>query len=93
MEQNLPKTKVCSRCGKRKRRHLMVQNKALPDGLGYWCKACMREYTQLRRQDVKEMEKDRWMNRTYSRAQRELQKRYPEEFEAILEEVRERESA
>ena len=93
MEQTQPKTKVCSRCHKRKRRHLMVQTRALPDGLGYWCKACMRDYTRERRENQAAIDQDRWNNRTYARAQRELQRRYPEEFEQLLIEVRERESA
>lgn len=38
------KTKVCTRCKKRRKLNLFYRDKHMKDGLSSWCKACTREY-------------------------------------------------
>lgn len=41
--------KVCSRCGDPKQRSEFYAQSSSSDGLGVWCKSCVREYHQKRR--------------------------------------------
>ena len=39
-----PKTKVCTRCKKRRKLELFYRDKHQKDGLSSWCKDCTRDY-------------------------------------------------
>jgi hypothetical protein len=38
------KTKVCTRCKKRRKLDLFYKDKHVKDGLSSWCKGCTKEY-------------------------------------------------
>jgi hypothetical protein len=38
------KTKVCTRCKKRRTLDLFYKDKHMKDGVSSWCKACTKEY-------------------------------------------------
>lgn len=46
----MKKTKVCKRCGKRKRIGSFNRQRACKDGLAVWCKLCYKEYNAARYQ-------------------------------------------
>jgi len=39
-----PKTKICTRCKKRRKLDLFYKDKHMKDGLSSWCKPCTKEY-------------------------------------------------
>jgi hypothetical protein len=51
-----PKTKVCTRCKKRRKLDLFYKDKHMKDGLSSWCKSCTkhydREYAARKREEV-----------------------------------------
>jgi hypothetical protein len=44
MPQATPKTKVCSRCQKRRKIDQFYKDRTQKDGHASWCKPCEREY-------------------------------------------------
>jgi hypothetical protein len=40
------KTKVCTRCKKRRKKELFYKDKANKDGLSIWCKPCEKDYAR-----------------------------------------------
>jgi hypothetical protein len=44
-----PKTKVCTRCKKRRKLDLFYKDKTQKDGHASWCKTCEREYDRAYR--------------------------------------------
>jgi hypothetical protein len=39
-----PKTKVCTRCKKRRKIDQFYKDKSMKDGFASWCKPCTKEY-------------------------------------------------
>lgn len=90
MDNNENKTKKCGRCGHWRYKKYFSSNPTARDGLNSWCKKCSREYARERRaNDPSRRERDRWITRTYNMALGELQNRHTDEFEEILDQVRE----
>jgi hypothetical protein len=44
MPASTGKTKICTRCKKRKKVDQFYKDKSAKDGLATWCKGCTREY-------------------------------------------------
>jgi hypothetical protein len=44
MPTTQPRTKVCTRCKKRRKLDQFYKDKTVKDGHSSWCKACTKEY-------------------------------------------------
>jgi hypothetical protein len=44
MASTTQKTKVCTRCGKRRKVEHFYKDKSMKDGLTSWCKSCTLDY-------------------------------------------------
>jgi hypothetical protein len=42
----VPKTKICTRCKKRRKIDQFYKDKHMKDGFASWCKPCTKEYDQ-----------------------------------------------
>lgn len=78
------KAKVCSRCRQAKSSEDFYQDRRRRDGLTIYCKPCQAEYEAER--PPRTITANRLIRRfAYRRAERDLRRRFPEEFRAFYE--------
>ena len=100
MKKEIPKTKRCRKCDKRKAAKHFHKNRSMKDGLAYYCIPCSKvyynkaykddpEHFKQKAAEWKEKNYDRWyeLNRQYQYAWRE---RNREKYNSYLKEYQRR---
>ena len=57
------KTKICSKCKKRKKLSKFHKNKLMKNRITGWCKKCFQEYKKINKEKIKAYQK--WYNKQY----------------------------